>query len=103
MISLIQVRDIWPTWASSSFSPIKFFVKDFSATTATRILKFGTNVEYDFVVLCKRESACTCLSFPLFVHFSFSPIKFFVTVDLAPMRARIVKFFVHLRGLKYIV
>ena len=31
-------------------------VKDFSGTTAPRILKFGTNVGYDFVALYKRES-----------------------------------------------
>ena len=29
------------------------------------------------VVLCKRKSACCCLSFPLFPFFSFSPIKLF--------------------------
>ena len=31
-----------------SFSPVTlFFVKDFSGTTAIRILKFGTNIGYD--------------------------------------------------------
>ena len=30
------------------------------------------------IALCKTESASSCLSFPLFVHFAFSPIKFFV-------------------------
>ena len=45
-------------------------VNDFSGTTVPRILKFATNVEYD--LLCKVESVCCCLSFPLFVHFSFS-------------------------------
>ena len=46
-------------------------VKDISGTTAPRILKFGTNVGYDFV-LCKRESPFCCSFFFLFVHFSFS-------------------------------
>ena len=136
-------------------------VKDFSGTTAPRILKFGTNVGYDWlhcvrenqppesgqvycgtenqdpeiyfyllfpcllfsishsnviprilkfgakcwvwlVVLCKRESACCCLSFPLFVNFSFSPIKHFVTEFSAPITARVFKFWIHLeRGYVY--
>ena len=32
-----------------SFSPIKFFVKDFAGTTAPRILKFCTNIGYDLL------------------------------------------------------
>ena len=74
-----------------------FFVKDFSGTTTLRILKFGTNVGYD-VVLCKRESASSSLSFPLFVHFSFSPIEFSVTDFLASMKARDFKFYIHLES-----
>ena len=46
------------------------------------------------VVLYKRESACS--SFHLFVHFSFSPI-FFVTDLSAPMRARVLKFCIHIQ------
>ena len=42
------------------------------------------------------------LSFPLFVHFSFSPIKHFITEFSAPMRARVFKFCIHLeRGQVY--
>ena len=33
----------------------KFFLKDFSGTTAPRILKFGTNVGYDFLY-CLKEN-----------------------------------------------
>ena len=73
-------------------------VKDFSGTTAPRILKFGTNVGYDFIVLCKRESACCCLSFPLFVHFSFFPVKLFVIEFSAPITARVFKFLLRLEG-----
>ena len=62
-------------------------VKDFSGTTAPRILKFGTNVGYDLLLYCVKESACCCLSFPLFVHFSFSPINLFVTEFSAPITA----------------
>ena len=35
--------------------------------------------------MCKRESASCCLPFPLFVHFSFSPIKFSATDFSASM------------------
>ena len=52
-------------------------VKDYSGTAAPRILKFGADLVW-LLVLCKKESAFSCLSFPLFVHFSFSQIKFFV-------------------------
>ena len=37
------------------------------------------------------------LSFPSFVQFSLSPIKFFVTDFSAPMTARITKFCIHLQ------
>ena len=39
------------------------------------------------VVLCKRESACCCISFPLFDQLSFSPIKPFITEFSAPTTA----------------
>ena len=49
--------------------------------------------------MCKREPACCCcLSFPLFVHFSFSPIKLFVTEFSAPITARVFKFCIHLES-----
>ena len=67
--------------------------KDFSGTTVPRILKFGTNVGYD--LYCVREKACCCLSFSLFVHFSFSPSKFSVS---ASMRARVFKFYIHIES-----
>ena len=49
------------------------------------------------VVLCKRESASSCLSFPSFVHFSFSPIKISVTNFLAStcMWAKVFRFCIH--------
>ena len=72
----------------------KICVKDFSGTTASRILTFGTNVGYNLYFV--RESACCCLSFPLFVHFSFSPIKHFFTEFSAPITARVFKFCIHL-------
>ena len=48
--------------------------------------------------MCKWESASCCLPFPLFVQFSFSPIKFSVTDFSASMRARVFKFLIHLES-----
>ena len=53
-------------------------VKDFSGTTVSRILKFGTNIGYNYLYHVRETQHPHCLSFPLFVHFSFSPITFFV-------------------------
>ena len=47
-------------------------------------------------LLCKRESTSSCVAFPLFVHFSLSPIKISVIAILAPMRARVFNFCIHL-------
>ena len=47
------------------------------------------------VVLYKRESAFCCLSFPLFVHFSFSPSKVPVTNSLAFMRPSLQIFYTY--------
>ena len=49
------------------------------------------------LVSCKRESASSCLSFPLFIIYSFSPVKFFVTDFSSPKRARVFKFCIHLQ------
>ena len=70
--------------------------KDFSGTTAPRILKFGTNVGYD-VLYCVKENqpaAAYCLIF----YFYFSPSKFSVTYFLASMRARVFKFCIHIES-----
>ena len=45
-----------------------FFIKDFSGTTAPRILKFGTNIGYDLYYV-KRESASSHLSFQFICPF----------------------------------
>ena len=45
-----------------------FSVKDFSATTWVRILKFGTKLDSDRLY-CVTKKATYCLSVPLFVHF----------------------------------
>ena len=65
--------------------------KDFSATTAPRILKFGTNVGY-YLLYCVKENQPAALIIALFVQFSFSTRKFSVTNFLASMKARVFKF-----------
>ena len=59
---------------------------------------------FSMIWLCKRESASSssCLSFPLFVHFSFSPIFFFSSKDFsAPIESQSSNFVYTHRGLKY--
>ena len=71
-----------------------FSVKDFSATIWVRILKFGTKLDS---VLCNKRTATYCLSVPLFVHFSFSPMEISVADLSAPIGASVFKFSVHLQ------
>ena len=71
-----------------------FSVKDFSATTWVRILKFDTKLDSD--ELCNKRTATYCLSVPLFVHFSFSPMEISVTDFSAPIGASVFKVCVHL-------
>ena len=73
-----------------------FSVKDFSATTRVRILKFGTKLDSD-ELYCVTKTATYCSSVPLFVHFSFSPMKISVTDSSAPFGASVFKFCVHLQ------
>ena len=75
-----------------------FSVKDFSATTWVRILKFGTKLDSDeMYCVTKKKTATYCLSVPLFVHFSFSPMEISVTDVSAPIGASVLKFCVHLQ------
>ena len=74
-------------------------VKHFSGTARHRMMKFGTNIGYD-VVLCKKESAISCLSVPLFVHFSFSLIETSVTDFSAPIYVSFFKVYIHLYSVK---
>ena len=84
-----------------SVTPIKYirtflFVKDFSAYTWLRILKFGTNLDSN-ELYCVKKTATYCLSVPLFVHFSFSPMKISVADFSAPIGANVFKFCKHLQ------
>ena len=74
-----------------------FSVKDFSATTWVRILKFGTKLDSDEFYCVTKQTATYCLSVPLFVHFSCSQMEISVTDFSAPMGASVLKFCVHLQ------
>ena len=69
-----------------------FSVKDFSGTTAPRVLKFYTNFGYDYLC-CVRENQHphACHSFYLSI-FSFFPIKFFVLDFSGTTAPSILKF-----------
>ena len=71
------------------------FVKDFSATTQVRLMKFGTKFDSD-ELYCVTKTATYCLSVPSFVHLSFSSMKISVTDFSAPIGASVLKFCVHL-------
>ena len=73
-------------------------VKDFSGTATPRIFEILYKCWVRLVVLCKRESACCCLSFPLFIHFSLSPSRFSVTNGSASVRATVFKFCIHIEN-----
>ena len=75
-----------------------FSVKDFSATTWVRILKFGTKLDSDeMYCVTKKKKATYCLSVPLFFIFSFSPMKISVTDFSVPIGASVLKFCIHLQ------
>ena len=59
------------------------------------ILKFGTKLDSDELYCVTKKTATYCLSVPLFVHFSFSPIEISVTDFSAPIGASVFKFCVH--------
>ena len=75
----------------------KFFVKDFSATTWVRILKFGTKLDSDeLYCVTKEQPHIAYQSLYLFI-FSFSPMEISVTDFSAPIGAIVFKFCVHLQ------
>ena len=75
----------------------KFFVKDFSATTWVRILKFGTKLDSDeLYYVTKEQPHIAYQSLYLFI-FSFSPMEISVTDFSAPIGASVFKFCLHLQ------
>ena len=73
-----------------------FSVKDFVATTRVRILKLSTKLDSD-ELYSVTKTATYCLSVPLFVHFSFTPMKMSVTDFSVPIGASVFKLYVHLQ------
>ena len=67
-----------------------FSVKNFSATTWLRILKFGTKLDSD-ELYCVTKTATYCISVHLFVHFSSSPMKISVADFSALIGASVFK------------
>ena len=74
-----------------------FFCQRFLSNYLVRILKFGTKFDSDKLYCVTKKTATYCLSVPLFVHFSFSPMKIFVADFLVPIGASVFKFCVHLQ------
>ena len=60
------------------------------------ILKFGTKLDSN-ELYCVTKTATYCLSVPLLVHFSFSPMEISVTDFSAPIGASVFKLCVHLQ------
>ena len=60
------------------------------------ILQHSTKLDSD-ELLCNKKTATYCLSVPLVVHFSFSPMKISATDFSAPIRASVFKFCVNLQ------
>ena len=70
-----------------------FFVKDFSATTWVRILKFGTKLDSDELYCVTKEQPHIAYQSLYLFFFSFSPMeKFFVKDFSATTWVRILKF-----------
>ena len=61
------------------------------------ILKFGTKLDSDELYCVTKKTATYCLSIPLFIHFSFSPMEISVKDFSAPIGASVFKFCVHLQ------
>ena len=61
------------------------------------ILKFGTKLDSDKLYCVAKKTVTYCLSVPLFVHFSFSPMEISVTDFSAPIGASVFKLCVHLQ------
>ena len=71
-----------------------FSVKDFSPTTRLRILKFSIKLDSNELYSVSKTTTY-CISFPLFVHFSFYTMKI-SSVDFSiPIGDSVFKFCVH--------
>ena len=68
-----------------------FSVKDFSATSRVRILKFGTKVDSDKLYCVTKQTAFYCLSVPLFARFFFLSKKNFCHRLLGSYRSQCIQ------------
>ena len=73
-----------------------FSVKDFSATTSVRILKFGTKLDSDYLYCVTKKSHILLIS-PFIYSFFFPSMDISVTDFSAPIRASVLKFCVLLQ------
>ena len=74
----------------------KFFVKDFSATTWVRILKFGTKLDSDELYCVTKEQPNIAYQ-SLYLFIFLSPMEISVTDFSAPIGASVFKFCLHLQ------
>ena len=72
-------------------------VKDFSGTTAPRILKFGTNAGYDLLYYVKENQSAAAYHC-LICQFLFLSQQIFCYKFLASMRARVFKFCINIES-----
>ena len=75
----------------------KNFVKDFSATTWVRILKFGTKLDCDELYCVTKEQPHIAYQSLFLFIFSFSPMEISVTDFSAPIGTSVFKFCLHLQ------
>ena len=73
----------------------KFFVKDFSATTWVRILKFGTKLDSDELYCVTKEQPH--IAYQFLYLFIFLSLEISVTDFSAPIGASVFKFCLHLQ------
>ena len=87
-----------PLFVHFSFSPMEnFFVKDSSATTWVRILKFGTKLDSDELYCVRKEQPHIAYqSLYLFIFLSLQ-LNISVTDFSAPIGASVFKFCLHLQ------
>ena len=69
-----------------------FFIKDFSGTTAPRILKSGINIGYDLLYHVRENQRPHSYHSLYLSIFSFSPIKFFIKEFAGTTACKILKF-----------
>ena len=78
---------------------LTFSVKDFSANTLLRILKFVTTLDSDelYCVTKNNNKQTHIFISPIIFHFSFSPMKISVADFSAPIGGSVFKLWVHLQ------